>query len=212
MVFNPSLQQTSNCQDSLARWPVASEFKLIRWDLGQLLIQPIRNHLCEHFANLVKKENAPVIVRFPFPSLVILNCSTNLIVYFSAWCNNTWKNLFSKKSKDIYFLDICKYIYLISAELSWQVFLLKPNETNNSPKNIKSVNRHTIILGYYAFFIKLVGNINKNWFFIIIWVKAGKSLKHSRGPLEEWFLQKHVGSFSKSDNYTVSVHGNFIQN
>ena len=36
----------------------------------QLLIHPICNHLCEHFANLVKKENAPVIVRFSSASFL----------------------------------------------------------------------------------------------------------------------------------------------
>ena len=64
MVFNPSLKWTSNCQDSWARWPMASEPKLVGWDLGQLLLHPISNHFSDYFANLVKKEKAPVIVRF----------------------------------------------------------------------------------------------------------------------------------------------------
>ena len=53
-----------------------------------------------------------------------------------------------------------------------------------------TVGRDAIILGYYVFFVKFVGNRNKQWFTIIIWIEAGKSLTHSSCHWENDFCRK----------------------
>ena len=71
------------------------------------------------------------------------------------------------------------------------------------------MSRHLIILGYYVFFVKFVGNRNKQWFFIIIiWKNAGKSLTHSSCFWEKWFLQKMMDLYRNSNVYAVSIKGN----
>ena len=79
-------------------------------------------------------------------------------------------------------------------------------ETSQETERI--VSRHAIILGDHEFFVKLVWNRNKQWFFITIWIKAGKSLTHSGCHWEKWFLQKMVDIHSSNNAYIVSIREN----
>ena len=79
-------------------------------------------------------------------------------------------------------------------------------ETSQETERI--VSRHAIILGDYELFVNFVWNRNKQWLFIIIWIKAGKSLTHSGCHWEKNFLQKMVDIHSSNNAYLISIREN----